>query len=719
MNLRRDYAVGLTAVTLLILLSACGGGGGSGAPDVAPGPPPANQPPPVDPVPPTQVPNNYVDAEVARATITEVRIGDSDEVDFSLVDDDGIALTGLTSANVRLHMAKLIPATDGNAAYWQSYFNRVKVPAVNPENPSAIQATSERGGELTDHGDGTYTYQFLADIEDVNEPLAVNFEPELTHRVGIQFSGGFPINPTYDWVPATGATSAIVTHDVAATDSCSTCHNPLAIHGGGRFEMKLCVTCHNPGTIEPNSGESMDMAVLTHRIHMGAQLPSVLAGEPYIVWGYRDSEHDYSDVVFPQNVANCAKCHAGSASADEPIVAAKLTSEGDNWHQVPTMTSCGSCHDDLDFGSHQGGQFDNSGCQSCHNPAGISGSIIDNHRNLAVALAGEVAINIEAVTNTAPGSRPIVQFSVTNPADADRPWDILNDPSWSRLRLALSWNTDDFTNTGVTSDGKPYSMITDALALATADGDGTYTLTAKDPLPDGSEHPFRAATGTGMAIFEGRREVQGERIPIRTSPSYFAIDDLTDSSLTIVERRKVVSAEQCDACHGLTRFHGDLRTNTEAGCQGCHNPRTATDAGESLDMKRMIHGIHAAAVRTEPLTLRGDPFDTEVVQFPGELKDCRTCHAAGSYLLPVSDVLLGVTTDMGADLADPADDVMMTPQAATCTGCHDSELAKAHMTQNGADFTASEATIGVSTETCEICHGAGRTSDVMIVHDLQ
>lgn len=702
-------------LTLLILASGCGGGGGAGAPDVEPGPPPSNEAPqPPDPLPPPVEPNRYAEAKFATATITDARIGQADEVDFTLTDGDGVALTGLTMTDVRLHIAKLIPASDGNSDYWQSYLNRTRIPAVNPDNPAAIQASSTSGGELIDHGDGTYTWRFAEDINEITDPLAVPFEPDLTHRVGIQFSGGFPINPTFDWVPATGAVSAITSYEIAATESCNTCHNPLAIHGGGRIEIKMCVICHNPGTIEPNSGESMDMKVLTHRIHMGAQLPSVVSGEPYRVWGYRDSLHDYSNIVYPQEITNCAGCHTGSASANEPVTAPVVTANGDNWHEVPTMAGCGSCHDDLDFATHAGGQFDNSGCRSCHNPAGIAGSVIDNHVNTALARLDEVAINIESVSATAPGSIPTVRFSVTNPLEGNRPYDILTDPTFARLRLALSWNTDEFTNTGVSPDGKPFSAITDALAAAVDNGDSTYTLSAASPIPDGSEPPFRAATGSGMAIFEGRRDINGERLPFVTKPYYFAIDDPAPQP-----RRKVVAMDKCNDCHALTRFHGDLRTNTEAGCQGCHNPRVATDAGESIDMKRMIHGIHAAAVRENPLVIQGAPFDTNVVQFPGELTDCRTCHTGDSFRLPVADTLLGVTLDMGADLADPADDVMVTPQAATCTGCHDGDVAVAHMIQNGADFEATEATVNLRTETCVICHGAGRSADVLTVHGLQ
>ena len=132
----------------------------------------------------------------------------------------------------------------------------------------------------------------------------------------------------------------------------------------------------------------------------------------------------------------------------------------------------------------------------------------------------------------------------------------------------------------------------------------------------------------------------------------------------------------------------------------------------------MVHGIHAAAARVDPLVIRGDPFDTEVVHFPGEISDCTTCHINDSFELPLASGVLASTTDMGADAADPADDVMITPVSAVCASCHDDNLAVSHMEQNGGDFSATESSIdsGASTETCTVCHGPDRISDVKAVH---
>ena len=49
-----------------------------------------------------------------------------------------------------------------------------------------------------------------------------------------------------------------------------------------------------------------------------------------------NSEHDYSDVLYPQDVENCLKCHNGNDPA---------TPDGDNWKNVPSEAACTSCHE--------------------------------------------------------------------------------------------------------------------------------------------------------------------------------------------------------------------------------------------------------------------------------------------------------------------------------------------------------------------------------------
>src|SRR5690606_9008096 len=82
--------------------------------------------------------------------------------------------------------------------------------------------------------------------------------------------------------------------ELVTTETCNKCHVELAFHGGNRNEVQLCILCHSPQSVDANSGNSVDFAVMIHKIHRGEDLPSVQSGEPYQIFGFRDTLHDYS-----------------------------------------------------------------------------------------------------------------------------------------------------------------------------------------------------------------------------------------------------------------------------------------------------------------------------------------------------------------------------------------------------------------------------------------
>jgi OmcA/MtrC family decaheme c-type cytochrome len=486
---------------------------------------------------------------------------------------------------------------------------------------------------------------------------------------------------------------------------------------------------------------------MIHKIHRGANLPSVEAGGEYVIYGYRDSEHDYSHVEFPQDIRNCTNCHAGTGTGNEGN---NLTSDGDNWNEVPTQDACGSCHDDLDFDLHMGGLEDDSDCLLCHSAGGFKGSPAESHRNLIQEAMPTFMVNILSVTNTGPGEFPVVNYSVTNPLDGDSFYDVLNGAEFvspARFVMGVAWDTSEYNNVGNGSDNASYAD-TDAIESSTANGDGSFQLISEEAIPDGSAAPFVAATGSGSIVFEGhlnKNVATDGTEDFQTVPLTFAIEsfsiDEADSMADI--RRQVVSIDNCNACHFIKVNHGSNRTNDTQGCVACHNPKntdrrvreiretnglTPPNDGkqeESIDFKRLIHALHASDFREEPLEVVGfggfsiHVFDEEHVQFPGHLNNCKNCHINDSYELPLDASVEATTIDTGADRADPADDIMITPIAAVCSSCHDDDSAASHMEQNGGDFSATADTIsGGDTESCVICHGAGGVADLEVVHGL-
>lgn len=749
----RSQARGMGFQALIIglaaLLGACGHDGDTGAPGPA-GPPGVlvvNQ------------------AKQLQAIITGVTINSAPVVQFTVTDENGIPFIGVEPAWVEFTFAKLVPGANGDSSRWQSYINRLKAPVVGPGTTATIEATGDTGGTLVTNGDGTYTYTFGTNVTAVTAPLAVAYDNTATHRIGLRVGlrdGAIPAaNTTYDFIPLTGSITLIAKREIVTIESCNECHGELAVHGDLRKDTKLCVTCHNPGSTEPSSGNTLDFKVMVHKIHSGEDLPSVVAGGAYTIYGNSGTPHDYSTVKWPQDTTNCTKCH-DAADASTP--------QGGNWASAPTMQACGACHDTVDFaagiaGGHPGGVVtSNADCTVCHRSGAIAGSVEESHADPVLAEATKYQFNIISVTNTAPGQFPIVRYSVTNPLTSAA-YALTDSPvANGSLTARMAWDTRDYHNTGTaTATSAPAS--TASLSLLTSainNGDGTYSKTFAFAVSV-------AASGSGAMALDGRMgvDVTGpahvpdgirERIPVRSAVSYFAITDIA-----AVPRRTIVETARCQQCHGTLNglvLHGDSRSDNVELCVMCHNPDNTdiaqrpadpdgvndgdnSAAGDGLeevpiDFRSLVHSLHAADHRVNPYFVYGfggAAYDFSEVRFPGRLNQCETCHLADTYM-PASDTSqrLGVTLSSGSTVLSrgptvltPAganqnhdDDENVTPIAASCRGCHDDSLSQTHMQLNGALFTAVQTTLtGTTPETCAICHGAGRTADVKVVHEIE
>lgn len=746
---------GLAASLLALTLAGCGGGGGGGAASAGAAAGPAG----------SDTAIAALTASTALSTtVTSVSINSPPVVNFTVTNQAGVGMAGLAETDLRFNIAKLVPGSNGGPSTWQNYINVVGGGAVQGAQERKTTTAGFVFGTLLNRGNGQYTYTFATDIKAAACPapctdadgkaLDISYQPGLVHRIAIQqANSAYPRSAgVYDFVPGGGATAS--TREVVATAKCNECHSELTAHGT-RIDTKLCVTCHNPGSwVAGATNTTVDFRVMIHRIHNGAALPSVLAGTPYVVNGV-----DFSKGVFPPDVRNCTKCHDGTVGAGN------ATTQGDNWKTQPSMEACGSCHDDVFFGAagdpakpyqtkaHPGGVVgDNSACALCH----AAGRFTDN-KDIVVAhnfparlnaATAKFKYNILGVTPTTAGATPVITFSVTDPTNADAPYDIKTAAAFtaaggaSSLSLKLGWSTAEFGNdSSGSSYGQPVSInaLTTAVAGAAA---GTYTVTSSVPIP-------AAQTGSLRVTMEGHPAgdvtTSGtftDRLPVTSVFRDFAITG------SVAARRVAVDVAKCNVCHGTLSLHGNNRTNEPGVCVVCHNPN-ATDrtqriaaaaAGEeSIDFKRMIHALHAGqssngGFRTTGITVYGfggRPIDFSTVVFPGgpnHLKNCAACHAGTSYQLagiwaaPTAGGILGTTTSTGADPAGSADNLRISPTAAVCSSCHDSAAVQAHMQDafNGGLFSVTQAAINAAAEeNCSFCHGAGRALDVKTVHGVQ
>jgi OmcA/MtrC family decaheme c-type cytochrome len=205
-----------------------------------------------------------------------------------------------------------------------------------------------------------------------------------------------------------------------------------------------------------------------------------------------------------------------------------------------------------------------------------------------------------------------------------------------------------------------------------------------------------------------------------------------------VARRTVVEDANCSACHGEFSkdfsVHGNLRNQTQY-CVLCHNPNgsdvarrqkdsVAVAAGSpvtSIDFKVMIHKIHTGEnLEQKPYVIYGFGLpppagagytinDFSDVRFPGDRRDCATCHVAGTYLLPPfpGDALGTLAAHLDPASGELVLDGHVGPIRAVCTSCHDGKDTVAH---------AETETASNGTEACTVCHEEGRDFSVSQVH---
>ena len=599
----------------------------------------------------------------------------------TIVDNNGLALDRLGVATLgpvsMSFIAAYIPA--GQSQY-VSYTTTVLKPTLNLNMPAQTQAANDSGGTFTNNAIGDYTYTFKTKAPTTFDATAVT-------SIGVSAARNLAAYGTFDeWAEVGNDVFSFIpngdkvkaTRSIATTNACNQCHDPLIGHGGSRLVVELCIMCHTPQTINPDTGLTQDMKVLVHKIHMGSSLPSVKAGTPYRIW-HRGAWSDFSTVVFPQDVRNCTTCH----SADAP--------QADNYKTNPTAEACGSCHDNVNFATgvnHAGGpQIDNKQCASCH-PAiqytEFDASIPGAHLIPAnsKALPG-IVVTITGVTNATPGNAPTVAFTVKDKSGS--PIDI---KKLTSFRFVMTGSNVDY--------GTQMARASETTVAATATGTNgvyTYTMTNKIPATGTGSFTISAEASNNVSLMPGTTIATSAVDVANPVEFYFSVD----KSKTVV-RRQVVSLANCASCHVNLEFvHGGTRNNTQE-CVICHNP-TLSDgtSGQSVNFATQIHAIHRGENLANPYTLGTTNY--QEVRFPGDLRNCTTCHLPGTYLVEKVGAKAVVASPGGFTKTTP-------PISAACQGCHDDVGTASHALANTT----------VLGESCTACHSAGEEFSVDRVH---
>ncbi|MDF1556361.1 MAG: OmcA/MtrC family decaheme c-type cytochrome [Deferrisomatales bacterium] len=665
--------------------------------------------------------SDLIDLQVSNVSVADV--GGFPVLSFHVEDADGNPITDLADYEGRLYLAELVPGAAGDADAWLRWsYERTDSSTDHDDDP----ATADIGPgsfDTTDAADGDYTYTFLtpfADAPDADNVQRVSFRVRILNVTTVP-------NTSFDFLIADPGTAVSSGKDTVTTNACNACHDPLALHGGGYNETTICVNCHNVnysgmpanslGTIEG------DFGYMVHKIHAAQAFEAL------------DDAISYEEVTYPQDLRNCTTCHKGP--------------DANNWNMVPTMASCGSCHEisfvdpaPAGFTLHAGGaQTNNQNCTTCHTAVGIRDSHVTENAtaNNPDLLPGQrkIAYEVDGAVINASDELVITFRILSNGTALDLtalPADLATPGRWPGFLLAWAEAQDgiaapaDFTNTG-NSAGQPTSISVDDFALACAAG--TCTATVANPFP--ADATMRTIGLQGYF----QQDIAGETVSLHTRSVVVTVTGDTP-------RRAVVDSAKCAGCHEIFEGHGGNRNLTADGgveiCILCHmvnltssgraadpanlpqatidalgtDPLTFPEATNNL--KDMIHGIHSshASVRTQIYEFvrnrsGGIYYDWSEVTYPAEPSNCNKCHLSDTYYPEAIPSGALMTTNVTTNGADPmtrdevsasrdtvpnATDEVITATAAACYSCHTADTVVEHMILNGAGFGTRSEVLG-------------------------
>ncbi len=650
----------------------------------------------------------YLTADGVVLTLNSAAISNDGtaSVDFKLTDPNGLPLdvNGLYTAN-RVQLGFVL-------AYLPVDSNDQPLPyvAFTTRADAGTLADVDVGGSLVEIGvaQGRYRYTF--------HTRADPSKNDRTHTVAAwAIRAGSVFGATLHFIPRTGDAGS--PRAVVSNGACNQCHGTLRAHQGTRSGVEGCVTCHTPQSTDPVTGNTLDFTVMIHKLHMGSSLPSVRDGG---VYGLNTS--DWSSVAFPRDVGECVSCHAGGAQADR-------------WQTSPSEAGCVSCHDDVVFATpgpgqrqHDGGVVASQPCGgACHGSTAGSAPITTAHQPPARPV---IQLAIRSMTNTSPGSTPVMVFSVS--VDGV-PRDLFA-AKLDRLAATMAGPSTDVSSVSTFVIQAPSGSTTGTLTAVDA-SNGVFSYTFPTPMAANAQ-------GTYAVGLEAYLKPGNERFWANTPVTWFAVTDPTP-----VARRTSIATEKCQSCHAELVGHG-YRLRSAEYCLLCHTPsltnasRVARVEGtsvlaRSLNFKDLVHAVHRGTQHTvTPFIIgglpapsaanpQGTPTDLSKVRYPADLRDCTACHVSkASVELPLPTSAAPSKSETFTCTESPADDAnefcdapyftsggvtTTPPETAACVSCHDDPAVATHAAVN---------TFG-GLESCAVCHASGKSSGLDVVHAVR
>lgn len=319
-----------------------------------------------------------------------VQVGDVLTVGFGLQDSAGTAITDLKT-NAALSGTVIVagPTDDRQRIFSSTAVSKAAL-SLNgttytfalPAFPATAQPPLNTTGVMgRANGPGTYSVMLY-----VTENLTVSgrsVRDAGTALLDFKFAVDQPVRG----------------REVILRSACQTCHVDLQLHGGSRRDAQGCSMCHSVGaadrpvgsrgaactmnsqcagftggwescadtnsdmmpdtcvmTADPTPNQSIAFKAMIHEIHSARrrggyaeQSNLVLPGKLAII-GFSNSVNDFSEILLPQDLRNCTKCHADSGakcSTASPCGIGQECVAGtcrNNAYKQPSTLACLACH---------------------------------------------------------------------------------------------------------------------------------------------------------------------------------------------------------------------------------------------------------------------------------------------------------------------------------------------------------------------------------------
>jgi len=286
-------------------------------------------------------------------------------------------------------------------------------------------------------------------------------------------------------------------------------------------------------------------------------------------------------------------------------------------------------------------------------------------------------------------------------------------------------------------------------AILTAGLGYQYELTATQPLTQTNLQAYPVPDPAGQN--DGADNPQGNK----SGGLIVGTLNVWKTATNFTARRTIVSNDKCNACHAdlgsfTERGFHVVQRNDAPSCSWCHNS-ARQGTGWSIQTDNITHAIHGGTKRTVDFNWHATADHSFAdIAYPMVLPRCETCHLPGTYDLsaPASAAAagvngaeqrqlrlvangtlnasialspfiptdkVGVTNAFGTSTSAP-ENLVTSPWTQSCSSCHDTPGAIAHMQASGGSFYQLRSVAVGSVEQCATCHGPGRSVNIRDAH---